>query len=93
MDAGLDDSRIRRPLIIRIILVMVGTDPPGGRADRPAAPDRPWLAADHPRSGDPRHRVRLGAAPSRYRQSQGVGPQGQGPDVEEVLEGGLRVNR
>jgi uncharacterized protein (TIGR02611 family) len=25
MDAGLDESRIRRPLILRIILVMVGT--------------------------------------------------------------------
>lgn len=25
MDAGLDDSRIPRPLIVRIILVMVGT--------------------------------------------------------------------
>lgn len=25
MDAGLNDSRIRRPLLVRIILVMVGT--------------------------------------------------------------------
>lgn len=25
MDAGLDDRRIRRPLVVRIILVMIGT--------------------------------------------------------------------